>query len=136
MEFERRVYLEDISGMVFDVFRSLHGGEVFGLSGPLGAGKTFFTQELLREMGVAEVVTSPTYNIAKSYSGRLADDRPVTVWHLDLYRISSAREVLEMGVFDMRDSATILVVEWPERALDIFPSGSRFIEFLGLKGDE
>ena len=140
VNFSESLYLEDVSSFAKQLAPTLRGGEVFGLSGNLGAGKTFFVQELLKTLGVTTPVTSPTYNIAKSYSATLPKNGlKVTIWHLDIYRINSSKEVLDMGIFDANgpafDPENILLVEWPEKALDLFDGDVKFFQFLGLRGD-
>jgi tRNA threonylcarbamoyladenosine biosynthesis protein TsaE len=86
---------------------------VFALTGPLGAGKSVFARSLARGAGVRGPVPSPTYNLVLGYE--VAPGRRVV--HMDLYRLSSADEVFELGWDDwMSDSEAVILVEWAERA--------------------
>src|SRR5699024_1158231 len=76
----------------------LTAGDVIAVSGDLGAGKTAFTRGLARGLGVTERVTSPTFTIVNEYlGGRLP------LFHFDLYRLSSAEELFDIGWEDYLD---------------------------------
>lgn len=101
---------------------------LFAFSGELGAGKTSFITAICKVLGVSETVTSPTYSIIQEYKTR--DNS--TVFHIDLYRIKSKEEALDAGVEECLVSNEICMVEWPERAPEIFPEKTVFcrIEIL------
>lgn len=86
---------------------NLRAGDLLLLEGPLGAGKTFFTQALIKSLGVREQVTSPTFVIVKSYQGALP------IHHIDAYRLLDApdpRQAFDELDIDVEGSVTI--VEW------------------------
>lgn len=95
---------------------ALRPGEAVVLSGEVGAGKTTFVRAAARALGVRERVTSPTYQFARGYEGN-AGGRPVTVNHLDLYRLEGldAEDVLEFEDYLRPDAVTF--IEWAEPAL-------------------
>lgn len=105
--------LEDLAAKIA---LTLKPGDVVVLSGEVGAGKTTFVRAAARSLGVAERVTSPTYQLARSYEGTV-DGRRVTVNHLDLYRIEGieAGDVLELDYY--LDPRAVTFVEWAEPAL-------------------
>lgn len=84
----------------------LRGGEVILLNGDLGAGKTTFTKGLALALGVKETVTSPTFTYVKEYEGRLP------LFHFDMYRVSDADEVYELGLEEYFYRGGVVVVEW------------------------
>jgi tRNA threonylcarbamoyladenosine biosynthesis protein TsaE len=86
----------------------VQGTDVLILTGGLGAGKTTFSQGVARGLGITEPVTSPTFVLAKNYSGQ-----PWGLVHLDVYRISSADELLDLwSESDAQHALTL--VEWGE----------------------
>lgn len=91
-------------------------GAVLYLQGELGAGKTTCVRSLLRELGVAGLVRSPTYTLVETYT--LAD---LTCVHVDLYRLRAASEVDELGLRDLAGPGCLLLVEWPEKGGDALP---------------
>jgi tRNA threonylcarbamoyl adenosine modification protein YjeE len=108
-----------------DLAARLMPGDVFGLSGGLGAGKTTFARALIRALAdIPDLeVPSPTFTLAQTYAaGRL----PVT--HLDLYRLTSPAELEEIGFFEAIGEGAALV-EWPEQGGDRMPRDSLDIAF-------
>ena len=87
------------------------------LSGDLGAGKTTVARGLLRALGVAEIVRSPSYTLLETY-----EPGGHRVLHLDLYRLSGGGEVQALGLRDELDAGVLLLVEWPERAREALPT--------------
>ena len=84
-------------------------GDVIGLSGGLGSGKTTLARAIIQTLGHEGEVPSPSFAIVQPY-----EDLPLPVWHADLYRIEDPSELVELGL-DQLDHA-LLIVEWPERA--------------------
>ena len=97
-------------------------GDVISLSGDLGAGKTVFVQGLASAMGVQEPVTSPTFTIVHEYEGRYP------IIHMDVYRLDSFQEVLDLGFEELLDPQAILLVEWGEAVTPLFPRSYLEIE--------
>lgn len=100
------------------------GYKVFAFRGDLGAGKTSFITALCKVLGVAETVTSPTYSIIQEYK----TNNNKTIFHIDLYRIKSKEEAMDAGVEDCLLSNDICMVEWPEKAPDIFPDNTIYTD--------
>lgn len=90
-------------------------GDVISLSGELGSGKTVFVQGLAAALGVQERVTSPTFTIVHEYAGRF----PIV--HLDIYRLDSFQELLDLGFEEFLDPEAILVLEWGEAVEPLLP---------------
>ena len=89
---------------------------VVTLEGEVGAGKTTLVQAFCRLQGVMEEVTSPTYALVNEYEGRDG-----TIFHLDLYRLRSLEEGLDMGLEEILESGAWCLVEWPALITPILP---------------
>jgi len=97
-------------------------GDVYLLTGPLGAGKTCLTQGIAQGLGVDGYARSPTFVLLTRYRGRL------TLQHADLYRINHPAEAWDLGLEDIVAAGDdVLVVEWADRAEDIFPEDALWI---------
>jgi tRNA threonylcarbamoyladenosine biosynthesis protein TsaE len=117
--------LDKIENVAKEFFKLVNDYTVFAFSGELGAGKTTFISALCKESKVAETVTSPTYSIIQEYK-TIADK---IIYHIDLYRIKSKEEAMEAGIEDCLNSEEICMVEWPEKAPEIFPERTVFSNF-------
>jgi tRNA threonylcarbamoyladenosine biosynthesis protein TsaE len=124
--------LKDIELAAKKFFQISGQNKVFAFSGDLGAGKTTFINALCKELGVTEPVTSPTYSIIQEYTA--ADN--MVIYHIDLYRIKNEEEAINTGIEDCLNSNEMCMVEWPERALDIFPANTVFTTFKILSADK
>ena len=93
----------------------LKSGDVVTLDGDLGAGKTFFTSSLCKELGVKDIVQSPTFTIVNEYkSGK------IPVFHFDVYRISSPDDMYDIGFDEYLYSDGISIVEWADEVREFF----------------
>ena len=91
----------------------LQPGTILAYEGDLGAGKTAFTRGLARGLGCAEQVTSPTYTIVNEYlSGRLP------LFHFDMYRLSCADDLWDIGWEDYLERGGVCAVEWSENVAE------------------
>lgn len=102
-------------------------GDVVSLSGDLGAGKTTFVQGLVAALGVTGRVTSPTFTIVHEYDARF----PIV--HLDVYRLDSYQEVLDLGFEEFFDPRAIVLLEWGEAVEPLLPRAHLKLEVL--RGD-
>jgi tRNA threonylcarbamoyladenosine biosynthesis protein TsaE len=102
----------------------LRGGEFLALCGPLGAGKTHFTKGLALGLGVAagEPVVSPTFVLVREYQGR------VRLLHADAYRLTSADELVALGLDEQLTGGTVIAVEWADRFASAVPEAAIWIE--------
>ena len=100
-------------------------GAVIALRGDLGAGKTTFAKGVARGLGIQEAVTSPTYQLVLEYDAPAGagegGSRPLTMYHIDLYRIDSAEQLASLALDDFIHGQGVALVEWPERAGDTLP---------------
>jgi tRNA threonylcarbamoyladenosine biosynthesis protein TsaE len=110
----------DTEALAASLAPSLKAGDVLLLSGPLGAGKTCFTKGLAQGLGLEPAaVLSPTFQLVREvHGGRL------TIYHIDLYRLSGPDEVAKLGLEEYFDGDGITVVEWPDRLGRQTPPGA------------
>jgi tRNA threonylcarbamoyladenosine biosynthesis protein TsaE len=90
---------------------------IFAFHGHMGAGKTTFIKAVCEELGVQDVINSPTFAIVNEYLAGNGD----TIYHFDCYRINKIVEALDMGCQDYFDSGNLCLIEWPENIADILP---------------
>ena len=83
--------------------------------GNLGAGKTTFIKELCTQLGVKEIVNSPSFTILNEYSAKQK------IYHFDFYRIKNAEEIYELGYEEYFFSQEYVFIEWPEKIDDMLP---------------
>ena len=96
-------------------------GNNFLLTGALGTGKTCLTQGIAWGLGVKEYARSPTFVIVNRYRGRL------TLHHIDLFRIRDTEEAWDLGLEEYLYGEDVCVVEWADRASEVFPPESLWI---------
>lgn len=102
----------------------VQSGDVVLLAGDLGTGKTAFTQGLAAGLGVDEPVTSPTFTLVRSYPGRL------TLHHVDVYRLDSLQEALDLDLPELIDDGGVTVIEWGDVVAPALPA-----DFLEVRLD-
>jgi tRNA threonylcarbamoyladenosine biosynthesis protein TsaE len=107
----------------------LEPGDVVGLTGELGAGKTCFVQGLARGLGVTTPATSPTFVLVNEYRGRLP------VHHVDVYRTQSLTELLDLGLEELLAGAGVTLIEWADRCAPLLPARTILVHIDGI-GDE
>jgi tRNA threonylcarbamoyladenosine biosynthesis protein TsaE len=110
MEF-RSFEKEDLPGIAKKLLEMAGESRVFFFYGEVGAGKTTLIQELCRQLGVAQQVQSPTFALVNVYE-RMETGEEVN--HLDLYRLKSAQEALDIDIEGYLYSGDFCFVEWPE----------------------
>ena len=106
------------------------GGEIFLLVGPLGAGKTCFTQGLAWGLGVEEYTHSPTFVMVAQYRGRLA------LHHIDLYRVESTEEAIDLGLDEYLYGDGVCAIEWAEKLTPALAEEGLLVEMEHLGEDE
>jgi tRNA threonylcarbamoyladenosine biosynthesis protein TsaE len=106
-----------LRGLAWKVARVLGPGDVVVLSGEVGAGKTTFVRAAALALGVAERVTSPTYQLVRGYEG-LVDGHRVAVNHLDLYRLEGIEDRDALELDDYLEPEAVTFIEWAAPALD------------------
>ena len=94
---------------------------VFAFYGKMGAGKTTFIKAVCEELGVSDVITSPTFAIVNEYRSEIAGE---LIYHFDFYRIKKLEEVYDMGYEDYLYSGALCFIEWPELIEELLPGNT------------
>ncbi|MFD2823576.1 tRNA (adenosine(37)-N6)-threonylcarbamoyltransferase complex ATPase subunit type 1 TsaE [Lacinutrix iliipiscaria] len=97
--------------------------------GSMGVGKTTLIKALVKALGSADDVQSPTYSIVNEYQGT-----PHSIYHFDLYRINDLEDVYNFGFEDYLNESDWILIEWPELVIDILPEDAQHV-FLELNND-
>lgn len=124
----------EMNAFAREVARSLHGGEVLALEGTLGAGKTYFTQQLAKALDVKTAVTSPTFVLMNIYPIANKKSTIHQLVHLDCYRLDDPQELIHIGITDwIGRPDTVVVIEWADKAREVlksFNKSTHLIKFL------
>ena len=104
--------------------REIKPGDVFALTGDLGAGKTQFVKGLVSGLESDAVVASPTFTIIHEYPGGR-----VPIYHFDFFRLEDRQSVVRLGLDDYFFGGGVSVVEWADRFPDLIPEEARWIDF-------
>lgn len=99
--------------------------------GSMGVGKTTLIKEIVKQLGVNDVVSSPTFSLVNEYQTRNGE----TIYHFDFYRIHSEEEALDIGIEDYFYNNDWCFIEWPEKVKNLLPLNAVEIH-LSLNNDE
>jgi len=113
---------EDIKEFADQFILDLAIPSVVGLKGTLGAGKTTLIKSFMHSLGVKENITSPTFNIVKTYRVE-----KLRVFHVDLYRLSSIHEFLDLDL-PLNEEDTLFFIEWSDMIPESKTKGWRFLD--------
>ncbi|MDD4565637.1 MAG: tRNA (adenosine(37)-N6)-threonylcarbamoyltransferase complex ATPase subunit type 1 TsaE [Eubacteriales bacterium] len=115
-----------------ELAQKLKPGDIIALIGDLGTGKTTLTKSIAEGLGITEMITSPTFTIVREYmSGR------IPLYHFDVYRLSSAEEMNELGYEEYFFGQGVCVIEWADKIMELIPQGSIIIRIeYGINEEE
>jgi len=103
---------------------SMDDRTVFAFKGAMGAGKTTFIKAICENLGVRDVINSPTFAIVNEYR---SDTTAELIYHFDFYRINNLQEALNIGAEDYFDSGALCFIEWPEKIAEILPDDTVYV---------
>ncbi|MDA3952318.1 MAG: tRNA (adenosine(37)-N6)-threonylcarbamoyltransferase complex ATPase subunit type 1 TsaE [Bacteroidales bacterium] len=118
--------LSDLNIVADKFLRLLREKKVFAFFGSMGVGKTTFIKALCNELGVVEIVTSPTFALINEYQTGEGD----TIYHFDFYRINKIEEVYDFGYEDYFFSGHYCFIEWPDKVAEILPDNVVYVQML------
>jgi tRNA threonylcarbamoyladenosine biosynthesis protein TsaE len=115
------------------------GGEIIGLTGELGSGKTVFVKGFGVGLGIKSNINSPTFNIMKIYNipPQNKKNNIIILCHIDAYRLTSGKELAAIGANEyFSNKKTITIIEWAEIVKDILPASTIFFKLSALKNNK
>ena len=110
--------LDNIREAAKQFIAAMEYNTVFAFYGKMGAGKTTFIKAICEELGVTDVINSPTFAIVNEYR---SDETGELIYHFDFYRIKKLDEVYDMGYEDYFYSGALCFIEWPELVEEVLP---------------
>lgn len=110
--------LDNIREAAKQFIAAMEDNTVFAFYGKMGAGKTTFIKAVCEELGVTDVINSPTFAIVNEYR---SDETGELIYHFDFYRIKKLDEVYDMGYEDYFYSGALCFIEWPELVEEVLP---------------
>jgi len=121
---------DDTLAIARELGAALLPGDVVGLTGDLGAGKTLFCKGVGEALGIPpDRIVSPTFTIVTEHAG------PVPLTHIDVYRLSGAREADEIGMRELLSGDGVCLVEWAEKIAERLPTDCIQVTFAISGGD-
>lgn len=127
---------EETRKLGHELAKKLKGGEVLALHGDLGSGKTTFMQGLAMGLGIKRRIISPTFIIMRTYD--IENTNPESgirnLYHVDLYRIESERDVEGLGLMELLgEKESIVAIEWPDKVENLLPEDriDIYFEYVG-----
>ncbi|MCD7937299.1 MAG: tRNA (adenosine(37)-N6)-threonylcarbamoyltransferase complex ATPase subunit type 1 TsaE [Tannerellaceae bacterium] len=137
----KTIQIKDVNSIreaAAEFLRQLDDRTVYAFHGSMGAGKTTFIKAVCEELGVEDVINSPTFAIINEYR---SEETGELIYHFDFYRINKLSEAEDIGTTDYFYSGALCFIEWPEKIEELLPGdvvhvmisenpdGTRTVEF-------
>ena len=120
----------DLGCAARDFIALMGDNTVFAFYAPMGTGKTTFIKAVCEELGVSDVINSPTFSIINEYR---SDQTGELIYHFDCYRLNKIEDALNLGVEDYFDSGSLCFIEWPELLGPILPNDTVHVRIEELE---
>ncbi len=120
----------DLGRAARDFIALMGDNTVFAFYAPMGTGKTTFIKAVCEELGVSDVINSPTFSIINEYR---SDQTGALIYHFDCYRLNKIEDALNLGVEDYFDSGSLCFIEWPELLEPILPNDTVHVRIEELE---
>ena len=116
----------EIPAVAKQLLKRYPDNRVFAFRGEMGAGKTTFIKALCRELGSTDSLSSPTFSIVNEYQSDSGDP----IYHIDLYRVETLQEALDLGLTEYLDSGYYSFIEWPQVAEELMPNDTMLLDLI------
>jgi len=113
-----------LGGLARTILDHFPDQRVFAFKGRMGAGKTTLIKSICQQLGVSDIVNSPTFAIINVYS---TQDHEM-VYHFDLYRLKNSEELMDIGYEDYYYSGNYCLIEWPDKFEELLPENYVYIK--------
>ena len=123
--------IENIGKAAKEFIAQMGDHTIFAFYGKMGSGKTTFIKAICEELGVEDVITSPTFAIVNEYHTTTTDE---VIYHFDFYRIKKTEEVYDLGYEEYFYSGDLCFIEWPELIEDLLPEDAVRISIYEIEG--
>ncbi len=129
---ERVYHIDEIDQVALEILKSYPDQRIFALDAEMGSGKTTLIKALCKQLGVEDVVSSPTFSIIQEYRGK----EDMRVFHMDWYRLKGEEDAIEAGVEDiLHKKSMYCFIEWPQIAPGIIPTNTPIIHLKFSSND-
>lgn len=126
---------EETKEIAKNLAQKYKSGGVFALIGPLGAGKTTFTQGFAQALGISQRLISPTFIVMRQYD--IPHKKTGKLYHLDLYRLEKIEQMEDLGISEIFENPqNIILIEWAEKLKHLLPQKAIKITFKHLSEDK
>jgi tRNA threonylcarbamoyladenosine biosynthesis protein TsaE len=124
--------IENLPTVAQQILLNTNSNKVIIFNANMGVGKTTLIKELVFQLGVNDLASSPTFSIVNEYEGK----EQTKIYHFDLYRLNSETEAYDMGIEEYLYSNNYCFIEWPEKASNLIPEKHSAINIIQLPGGE
>lgn len=119
-------HIDDINEVARQFVDQMGDHKIFAFYGKMGAGKTTFIKAMCEELGVTDVINSPTFAIVNEYM----DGKGEAIYHFDFYRIKRVEEVYDIGFDEYIYSGNLCLMEWPELIEQLLPEETVRVDIM------